>query len=105
MDSDIHNWYEKLVREKLIQMTAEGTFDSLQVDEEKLLDIACVALNRLPPRYVRHTVDMSFYMGMQEQEKMDASVQLAIEESIDFVANKAWDFQHENIQTDNVQKG
>ena len=97
MDSDIQNWYEKLVREKLVQMTADGSFDSLPVDEEWLSDIACVALNRLPPRYVRHIVDMSFYMGKREQDNMDASVQLAIEESIEFLANKDWDSQHESV--------
>lgn len=32
------------------------------VDSDYLSDVACVALNRLPARYIRHEVDMAFYM-------------------------------------------
>jgi hypothetical protein len=30
----------------------------LSDNPELLSDVACVALNRLPPRYIRHIVDM-----------------------------------------------
>ncbi len=63
MDNNIHNWYEKLVRERLAEMSDGGGFGTAQIDDETLSDIASVALNRLPPRYVRHAVDMSFYMS------------------------------------------
>ena len=33
---------------------------------ELLADVACVALNRLPPRYIRHEVDFVFYRSDRE---------------------------------------
>jgi hypothetical protein len=101
MDNEIHNWYEKMVREKLVQMTEDFSFGSLEVDEELLSDIACVALNRLPPKYFRHAVDMCFYLSEAEQNQMDVSVQVAIEEAIAYVVEKARDFQHEGDHADN----
>jgi len=56
MDNDIHNWYELLVYDKLRQMSR----GDLDLNDEQLSDVACVTLNHLPPRYVRHSVDMSF---------------------------------------------
>ncbi len=42
---------------------------------ELLADVACVALNRLAPRYIRHEVDFVFYLserGDSERELLDA---------------------------------
>ena len=36
-------------------------------DRELLADVACVALNRLAPRYIRHEVDFSFYQTEEER--------------------------------------
>jgi hypothetical protein len=45
-------------------------------------DVACVALNQLLPRYIRHDVDFSFYLSEAErQEKLRQ-----IEDSV----TKAW---------------
>ena len=93
MDNNIHNWYERLVRERLLEMSENGEFGTAQIDEETLSDIACVTLNRLPPRYVRHTVDMSFYLGVQEQSEMNVRVQQAIDESVQYLIDKSRDFQ------------
>ncbi|MCK4710837.1 MAG: late competence development ComFB family protein, partial [Gammaproteobacteria bacterium] len=51
--SEIHNYYEHLVfdyMEKHIIPNCEGKTD------DYFLDIACIALNKLPPRYVRYEV-------------------------------------------------
>jgi len=99
MDNNIHNWYEKLVRERLAEMSDGGGFGTAQIDDETLSDIACVALNRLPPRYVRHAVDMSFYMSGQEQAEMNSRVQSAINDAVQYVVNKNQDFQLKSVQT------
>ena len=39
-----------------------------------LADVACVALNRLPARYVRHDVDMVFYLTEQERKVINVSM-------------------------------
>lgn len=81
MDNSIHNWYELGVFEMLGRLAESGT----DLNQEQLSDVACVALNHLPPRYVRHTVDMSFYTSPQEKKEMDERIELAIKNAISFV--------------------
>jgi hypothetical protein len=47
---------------------------------ELLADVACVALNRLQPRYIRHQVDFVFYLS--DRERSESERDLA--ESVDF---------------------
>jgi hypothetical protein len=79
----IHNYYERLVIEKLMTMYAAG-----DVPADMIADIACVALNRLPPRYVRHDVDMAFYLSPHEYDEIEAKVQNAINAGITFVEKR-----------------
>ncbi len=71
----IHNYYETLVVRELIQTFVE---DIRHIDEDYLQDIACIALNMLPSRYVRHDVDMAFFLSSSEREEMDKSVTGAV---------------------------
>lgn len=48
-------------------------------------DIACVALNRLPPRYIRHEVDLSFYMTEKERQENQSAVDEAVDFAVGFV--------------------
>ena len=50
-----------------------------------LADVACVALNRLAPRYIRHEVDFVFYLS--DRERVDSERQLldAVEYAFGFV--------------------
>jgi hypothetical protein len=50
-----------------------------------LADVACVALNRLPPRYIRHAVDLSFYMGEQERADTERRIDEAVTYAFEFV--------------------
>jgi len=76
----IDNFYEFLVSD-YIQENLAGKYD----DEEFLVDVACVALNQLPARYVRHRVDLMFFMPFQERTKMEADVVHAVKTAIEFV--------------------
>lgn len=75
----IDNFYERLV--------ADAVDDSRQDDEDEdmLADIMCVALNRLPPRYYRHKIDMMFYLADPEMQEMRAKVATAVAEARRFV--------------------
>jgi hypothetical protein len=54
-------------------------------DDELLADVACVALNRLQPRYIRHAVDFAFYMSDREREVYDKKIAAAVEYAFGFV--------------------
>ena len=52
---------------------------------EVLLDVYCVALNRLPPRYFRHAVDLAFYMTEKERAEIERAVDEAVRSAFQFV--------------------
>jgi hypothetical protein len=52
---------------------------------ELLADVACVALNRLPPRYIRHPVDLAFYMSDQERADTERAISDAVRRAFEFV--------------------
>lgn len=74
----IHNYYETLVVRELIQTFVE---DIKNIDEDYLQDIACIALNMLPARYVRHDVDMAFFLTSEERSEMAKAVTEAVEKA------------------------
>jgi len=79
-DSQISNYYEKLVVDEI------GKRDKLtNLDEDVLIDMACVALNQLPARYYRYSVDMAFYLSATETQRMEDDVKEAVEHAIKFV--------------------
>jgi len=79
---NIHNYYEKLVSTEIQKKVQDN---ELENNEDFLGDIACVALNKLPAHYVRHDVDMAFYMTAEERDKKIVKVKDAIIAAIDFV--------------------
>lgn len=79
---NIHNYFEKLVFEVIQDKLSTNELDD---DEDFLGDVACVALNQLPARYVRHNVDMVFYMTIEEREQNQIIVEDAIDMAIDYV--------------------
>ncbi len=80
---NIHNYYEKLVLEELRRQMAES---GAQYDNDTQEDILCVALNDLPPRYVRHTVDIIYYMTGTEREAITNMIRHAVQEALIVVA-------------------
>ncbi|MDH5573140.1 MAG: late competence development ComFB family protein [Gammaproteobacteria bacterium] len=78
----IHNYYEQLVLARINELRNKELKDT---ETDLLCDIACVALNQLPSRYVRHNVDMIFYMPAQERTKIDHEVASAVEKAIEYV--------------------
>ncbi|MCP3852757.1 MAG: late competence development ComFB family protein [Gammaproteobacteria bacterium] len=81
----IHNYYETLVVRELIQTFVEDIKD---IDEDYLQDIACIALNMLPSRYVRHDVDMAFFLTTNERAEMDLAVKKAVTQAKVHVDNQ-----------------
>ncbi len=93
----IHNYYETLVVRELIQTFVE---DIKNIDEDYLQDIACIALNMLPSRYVRHDVDMAFFLTTSERAEMDKSVKSAVLRAKKHVDNQQEEDRPNTFQQD-----
>ena len=52
---------------------------------ELLADVACVALNRMAPRYIRHEVDLAFYLSERERSENERLLFDAVEYAFGFV--------------------
>jgi len=72
MDS-VHNYFERLVFNEI----KENYADKFE-DNNALADMACIALNRIAPRYIRYDIDMSFYMSVDEHIAVEKKVQKAV---------------------------
>jgi hypothetical protein len=81
----VHNYFERLVFEDVARKAEE--YPDFTMD--MLGDVACVALNRLPARYVRHDVDMMFYLTEQERHAIELSMDEALQFAFGFVQERA----------------
>ena len=91
---NIHNYFEKLVFDVIQGKLSNNELDD---DEDFLGDIACVALNQLPSRYVRHNVDMVFYMTAEEREQNQVIVEDAVVMATDYVTKHRHNERPETI--------
>lgn len=78
----VHNYYERLVIDE-VQRVADALPQPIAVG--LLADIACVALNKLPARYIRHEVDHAFFMSGDERETHRRRVTQAVEQAFEYV--------------------
>ncbi|HRK39442.1 MAG TPA: late competence development ComFB family protein [Burkholderiaceae bacterium] len=81
----IHNYYERLVVDEVFNRVR----DNPDVTADMVADMACVALNRLPARYVRHDVDLVFYLTEAERHQSEAAMANAISDAIDLVLTRS----------------
>lgn len=81
----VHNYYERLIFEDVARKATE--YPDFTMD--MLADVACVALNRLPARYVRHDVDMMFYLTEQERHAIELSMDEVLKFAFGFVQERA----------------
>ncbi len=77
---DIHNYYEKLVVQHFAALKIEESYDT-----DFVADLTCVVLNQLPTRYIRHEVDMAFYLPASERFEMESKVKVAVSKALEFM--------------------
>ncbi|MDH5205997.1 MAG: late competence development ComFB family protein [Hylemonella sp.] len=80
----VHNYYEHLVFAEVVRRA----YNFPELTADVLSDVACVALNQLPPRYVRHDVDLEFYMVGKEREDVYIALVEAVEYALNFVRER-----------------
>jgi len=78
----VHNYYERLVFERVMDHANHHS----DFTSDMLADVACIALNKLPPKYVRHEVDLVFYRTDAENDMMHANLDLVIKLAYETVA-------------------
>ena len=76
----VHNYYEHMVMGEIHKQIGGKTFST-----DFIADVACVALNNLPPRYIRYDVDMAFYLSPKESLEMEEKVAHAVRDALTFV--------------------
>lgn len=82
--SSVHNYYERRVFDTINQLSERARDDG-----DFFADVACVALNHLPPRYIRHDVDLTFFLSPVELEEINAKINRAVEHALRYVAERA----------------
>ncbi len=80
----VHNYYERLIFEDVAR--SSESYPAYSAD--MLADVACVALNRLPARYVRHDVDLMFYLTEQERRTIEESISEVLAFAFEFVGER-----------------
>jgi inosine/xanthosine triphosphate pyrophosphatase family protein len=76
--SSVYNTHEKTIFEA-VAATAPR-YPAIADDSGLLADVACVALNRMPPHYIRHSTDLAFFTTEKERQATLRNVA----ESVDF---------------------
>ncbi len=71
----VHNYYERLVFNEIKEKYGD------KIDENQAADMACIALNRISPRYIRYDIDMSFYMSAEEHWETQKRVTKAVKKA------------------------
>ncbi len=77
--ASIHNYYEHLVIDYMTSTVIPRMPDK---DADFFLDVSCYALTMLPARYMRHEIDMAFYLSSDERIEMVKKVSQAVEKAI-----------------------
>ena len=80
LDDDIHNYYEHLILDRIEVLGLNKSKDG-----DYLADLCCLALNQIPPRYIRFEVDMSFYLAQSERQQMEMNAVNAINQALSFL--------------------
>ncbi|UTF61408.1 late competence development ComFB family protein [Gilvimarinus sp. DA14] len=93
---NIHNYYERHVIEAILEASERAR----QGDRDFLADVACVALNHLPPKYIRHDVDMSFFMSPQELEEVNDKIARAVNHAISYVSERETENSAKDSETE-----
>ena len=95
--SEIHNYYEDLV---------ENYIDALELNQTRssdyLSDLYCLALNQLPVHYIRHGVDMYFYMSDEKRQEMEEKVIYAVTSAISWLDNEEKEKMREKQRLKNI---
>ena len=82
--SSVQNHYERAVFEQVL----ESRWNYPLISDASLPDVACLALNKLPVRYVRYPADLCFYMTNDDRAEMNRAVQQSVQDALQFMSER-----------------
>ncbi|WAG10628.1 late competence development ComFB family protein [Aeromonas dhakensis] len=82
LDTDIHNFYEHLV---LKEIEKQGLSQTLNTNQ--MADLCCLTLNQLPSHYIRHDVDMIYFLTDAKRNEMEKNVITSLKQALEKVQN------------------
>ena len=85
--TSVRNQHEQAVFQAVLD--ALPRYPGLAERPDLLADVACVVLNRLQPRYIRHEVDYAFYLTERERAAQERAITESVEFAFEFVQARA----------------
>jgi hypothetical protein len=82
--NEVHNYWETPVQAEVLRRAG----DYPEFDRDLLADVACVALNRLPVKYVRFSIDLIFYRTSHEETDSQRALMTAVDYAFSFIADR-----------------
>ena len=76
LSDEIQNFTEVLVEEEIDELGIADTHD-----HDYVQDLFCLVLNKMPPHYVRHSVDVRINMSYEERKALSAKILKAVAEA------------------------
>ena len=83
--ASLYNYYEHLVFDYISRQLTQKYTDK---GEDFFLDVACYSLTRLPSRYIRHEIDMAYYMAPGEHDEMVERVAQTADSAAEFISTR-----------------
>ncbi len=80
--ASLYNYYEHLVFAYIGDVLEQQYPER---EEEFFLDVACYSLTRLPSRYIRHEIDMIYYLAPGERTEMENRVATTMDDAAEFI--------------------
>ncbi|MBL0089052.1 MAG: late competence development ComFB family protein [Ideonella sp.] len=81
--TSVHNIHERAVYDAVRQGVER--YPGIGSHADLLADVACVALNRMTPRYIRHDVDLAFFLTTKEREDNERAINESVDYAFSFV--------------------
>ena len=78
-----HNVHESAIFDA-VKRAAPG-FPGLAGQADLFVDVACVALNRMPPRYIRHDADLAIFLTDKERVQNERLIKDSVHYAYEFV--------------------
>lgn len=90
----VHNYFERFVFNEISEH-----YSDKDLSRQEVADMACIALNAIPPKYIRYDIDMSFYTSSHEHQEYEQKIKQAVAQAYQKVISR--DYQPDPPEEEN----